>query len=428
MSKKSVAILFNHHLSAVQILELQKNWAASNFIYPPNELQELWGKLEPSQPDVEILAKPFIEWLTTQTQADDLLLVMGEFGVSFYIVSWAIMNNLTPIHTTAIRSITHESQEGTATTIERTIVHQQFRKYKNYTNMSNTKTMAGSKSFSYFIVCESPVHAGGGSEIGYIDNVIQREKVTGFPMITGESHRGAIREHFREKKVLETELLFGSEKDGDKAGLISNGECNLLFFPVRSFNGTFAWITCPLALTQFERRMQLHDQSFNLPFNPAGLAKDTIWCNSEALDVQTEKTVLEGLILNRKPLSVNDKPNFEIYFKDLVLKEHSLTSLFQNRCCIVHDDIFTMLVKNHTDVRTRIKIDPATGTASGTGLFKVEYLPEMSILHTIMLCNAEFAKNGKTEDEIGIIFEKNRPGYYRLGGDKGVGKGILKLI
>lgn len=49
------------------------------------------------------------------------------------------------------------------------------------------------KKVPIFIYCVSPVHMGAGAAIGVIDNPIQRERHTEYPMIAGSGLKGAIR-------------------------------------------------------------------------------------------------------------------------------------------------------------------------------------------------------------------------------------------
>jgi len=71
-----------------------------------------------------------------------------------------------------------------------------------------------------FIYCVSPVHIGAGTAIGLIDNPIQRERHTEYPMIAGSGLKGAVRHHFW------SQLDDSSRKD--KANLL-----NRLFGPAR---------------------------------------------------------------------------------------------------------------------------------------------------------------------------------------------------
>lgn len=50
-----------------------------------------------------------------------------------------------------------------------------------------------------FLICETPLHAGSGSDLGIVDLPIQRERHTGFPEIEGSSLKGALREAIEQK-------------------------------------------------------------------------------------------------------------------------------------------------------------------------------------------------------------------------------------
>ena len=87
---------------------------------------------------------------------------------------------------------------------------------------------------SLFFICETPLHAGSGSDLGIVDLPIQREKHTGFPKVESSSLKGAIREAVEgvfikkattedEKKVAKNRkneivtALFGPEDMGNEA-------------------------------------------------------------------------------------------------------------------------------------------------------------------------------------------------------------------
>ena len=48
-----------------------------------------------------------------------------------------------------------------------------------------------------FLIVETPLHAGSGSDLGIVDLPIQREKHTDYPKIEASGLKGAIRETFR---------------------------------------------------------------------------------------------------------------------------------------------------------------------------------------------------------------------------------------
>src|SRR5207244_3678321 len=128
-----------------------------------------------------------------------------------------------------------------------------------------------------YIFTRTPLHVGAGSSVGAIDQPIQRERHTGFPIIPASSLKGTFADQWeanleqgdgekkkkflrvttkkndRDEDVVDEALtsawLFGS--NNDKAaftGAIQFGEARLLAFPIRSARGSFAWITSPLLL------------------------------------------------------------------------------------------------------------------------------------------------------------------------------------
>jgi len=110
-----------------------------------------------------------------------------------------------------------------------------------------------------FYYCISPVHMGAGSDVGAIDNPIQREVHTRHPVLNGSGIKGAIRHHVSrlwERKQEETiQELFGAESGADSlhAGAISFTDAQVVLFPVRSLKNTFVYVTCPFALARLKR-------------------------------------------------------------------------------------------------------------------------------------------------------------------------------
>ena len=138
----------------------------------------------------------------------------------------------------------------------------------------------------FFMIVETPLHAGSGQDLGIVDMPIQRERHTSFPKIEGSGLKGSVREVFEERandiderKRIHT--VFGyddSEKDkGVKdifkenkefQGALGFTDARTLLFPVKSMKGIFAWITCPKVLDRFKRDLELAKIK-NIPAMPA---------------------------------------------------------------------------------------------------------------------------------------------------------------
>jgi len=247
----------------------------------------------------------------------------------------------------------------------------------------------------FFIKVITPLHAGSGSDLGVVDLPIQRESHTGFPKIEASSLKGSIRSAFN--SVSNIEDIFGSE-NGEKAGKLGFSDARILFFPVKSVKGIFAYVTCPMVLNRLQDDLKLETKNFTIP---------KITLRDEQCIVFSEKNSIDkNVILEEYSFAIDDKqkPDIKFPYFDKV----------KERLVIISDDNFTHFVKNSTEVITRIKIDNDKGTVQQGGLFTEEYLPSESVMYALAL--GEVAKF--TNDDIKIM---------QIGGDTNLGKGIVEL-
>jgi CRISPR-associated protein Cmr4 len=115
----------------------------------------------------------------------------------------------------------------------------------------------------YWLQALTPTHAGIGRGVGYIDLPIDRDGVTGWPIIRGSAFKGVWADHFgatkdaREKDPL-LKAAFGiADGDNSNSGALIPTDAHLVCLPVRSFRGTFAWATSPLCLQMLRRTLEL---------------------------------------------------------------------------------------------------------------------------------------------------------------------------
>lgn len=329
-----------------------------------------------------------------------------------------------------------------------------------------------------FLICETPLHAGSGSDLGVVDLPIQRERHTSFPKIEGSSLKGALREAFENKsiqnlekdnsgkysnkEVVKEELIkinkvfgfdgaaligfsqddisaFFKEEEKEFSGCISISDARLLLFPVKSMRGVFAWITCPRVLRQFEMDMKTKDDSFlieNLDKYAFNSDDNICYTQSTETDLKVDKYVI------LEEYTFEDKNNTALVVKDS--KHLEGCSLGQWLCnnqiadanpywqekmkqsiVVLSDDDFKDFVNLSTEVITRNKINNITGTVSDTGLFTEEYLPTESVLYSMILAAPEFKENGLSEDDVTCFF-KEVPNVMQIGGSSTLGKGIVR--
>ena len=346
-----------------------------------------------------------------------------------------------------------------------------------------------------FLIAETPVHPGSGSEVGIVDLPIQRERYTEFPKIESSGLKGCIREAFEGYKVIEgkqsklTEcegvkklrekfpsisefwkvkvkdesgkeiekiktdsegnklikfdeaiyLSFGPEAGEAHAGAISITDARILLFPVKSLKGVFAWITCPMVLERFRKDLGLADVNFSniKDINFSNLI-NTIPQQSTLL--VSGKVVLEEFTFEVKENSSTTKvaefladnifPNDDTYkfWKEKLRKD----------LVILPNDDFTQFVKTSTEVITRTKIDDATGTVQTGALWTEEYLPQDTVMYSVVMFTQPRVENddqkgifkaNKPEDEARLVaefFEKGLPEVIQIGGNQTIGKGFMR--
>jgi CRISPR-associated protein Cmr4 len=306
------------------------------------------------------------------------------------------------------------------------------------------------KAAMLFLYCETPVHAGTGTSLSIVDLPIQRERITGLPIVQASSLKGVLRaevERLKGKQI--AEALFGPEtqRAHEHAGCVSPHDARLLLFPIRSLVGVFAWATCPFVLERFKREMIAagFQIGWQVP-NPANSQQalvahdDTIVADGKvvleefafkAQPSEETKSIAEWLAKNAFPQSPEYKP-----FRDWLPK----------RFVILPDDAFRDFTQLATEVIARIRLKPETKTVAEGALWTEEHLPSETLLYAPIFVNKPLAPKDTVPDE---FKENNEPSAAKvleflrglttpntdkpyldrlqIGGDETVGRGIVKV-
>ncbi len=248
----------------------------------------------------------------------------------------------------------------------------------------------------FFIKTITPLHMGSGSDLGIVDMPIQRESHTQFPKIEASSLKGSLRKDYKESKK---EELFGKS---DNRGSLSFSDARILFFPIKSVKGLFAYVTCPFVLNRFREDISLYENSSIKIPNIQSLDDNTC----VVLENNINKIDDNNIILEEYPFSIKEeRKDFEI--PNIAIKKE--------RIVIVSDNNFKEFVKNSTEINTRIRIDEKTGVVDGGALFTEEYLPAETYMYALAL------------GEIGK-FKKDLFNIVQMGGNSTLGKGIVKIL
>ena len=299
------------------------------------------------------------------------------------------------------------------------------------------------KTLVAYIYAETPLHPGSGTSIsGIADLPIQRERHTEFPLIQGSSLKGVLRNSARLIRLRGNQCIGCPERRDDKyeekcelcgqifgtkdgIGGISVTDARILAFPVRALKGVFGWIICPIVLDRYKRDMELigrKENDWEIP-KPTGneearvcgnsnLTEEYIYIEDLQLECSKDKNVEEIAENIAKALPDNDayKEIKEKLKKDLV---------------IVSDDVFRDLVSLTTEVVTRIKIDPTTGTVETGGLWSEEYLPTDTLMYSLILIPSKLSN--LKPDNVQTKIMKYDERILQIGGDETIGKGFARI-
>jgi CRISPR-associated protein Cmr4 len=304
----------------------------------------------------------------------------------------------------------------------------------------------------YLLHALSPTHAGIGRGVGYIDLPIDRDGITGWPIIRGSAFKGVWADYHgatdtaRKKDTTEGRILkaaFGiADGDNSNSGALMPTDAQLVCLPVRSFRGTFAWCTSPLCLQILQRTLALAGLK-ELPDRvPAPKEQDDrtkqpgeACCVGETL-LDAGWVYLEDL--DFKAVS-NDKSTgewAEFIAKSVFLGDTPWQEQFKKRFVVLPETAFDFLCETGTEVHTRVKIDDECKVVEHGKLWTEETLPAETILSGIVHCDRVFQKNGAKDDSIKpddllkrfATSDPQQPLVLQIGGKATVGRGQMRCV
>jgi CRISPR-associated protein Cmr4 len=265
--------------------------------------------------------------------------------------------------------------------------------------------MSEKKAYTIYLHAITPVHAGTGQvSASVIDLPIAREKATNWPMLPGSSLKGVFRSRSPEK-----ERLYGTP--GQQAE-VQLGDARVLFFPVRSWRGVFAYATCPLALRRMARDFAalgapLAFPTAAIPADPgdagASIAKSSVledrgvvWLDD--LKLSAERCLPEDLVTGVA----------HAVFPDDAQSQGS----FCARCILLSNSVFDFLCETATEVTARVSLNEETKTVKRGGLWYEEAVPAETVFVLPALGPALPAVSGSV---------------VQIGGNESVGRGLCRV-
>lgn len=278
-----------------------------------------------------------------------------------------------------------------------------------------------------YLYAESPVHAGAADSLDVLDLPVQREAATGYPVIWGQSLKGALRQaavetggRWDEPKV---QQIFGSrvgdaaEDGGTTPGLLNVGDAQLVAMPVPTLRRTFAWVSSEIALGRLARKYtSLGTTVPQLPTvgSDRGAAADAVWATA------TDEVLGPCLV----PLSADSAVRAwaELLASDAIRTDPPFAPFAQKLgtdLLVVGADVLPTLLRECTEQTVRVQLTAAKTVAQGP--FYSEYLPT----ETILAASLVLRRDANTPDNRAVLRELLNGTLLQIGGDETLGKGLV---
>jgi CRISPR-associated protein Cmr4 len=333
----------------------------------------------------------------------------------------------------------------------------------------------------------TPLHVGCGQDVGVVDLPVIRERATGYPFVPGSGIRGSVRaliEDFERARPVATAqetgsepdtarrpersmtaTLFGpppgnedSEEDEDDeryAGCVAVHDAKLLFFPVRSDQKVFLWLTCPTVLARFSRDVRAFlspEENRRWEIEAGRLAGDDD-------TVVADADLASPLYLEEFSFALDASPEARAAWSRVSRWAAAVGAAvnapeIQSRIVLVADRVFYDFVQQATLLLQHNRLTSAK-TVEGGGLFSVEAVPPETIFYGFFGATRErrpapaaepASPTADTADAsakpspyapweadqvlhtLKTLWEHAAPsGYFHLGGKESTGLGVTRL-
>jgi CRISPR-associated protein Cmr4 len=280
-----------------------------------------------------------------------------------------------------------------------------------------------------YLYAESPVHAGAADSIDVLDLPVQREKATRYPVIWGQSLKGALRQAATDARWGKDRLeaVFGSaieradEHGGTKEGALAVGDAQLVAMPVPTLRRTFGWLTSEIALARLARKYRvLERETPGLPDvrSGDGAAASDGW-------VEGEREVLGPYLV---PLGSSHDENLAAWARRIADDAFGPEEEFRpfadklrQDLLLAGADIVPDLLRECTEQAVRVQLSASKTVQNGP--FYSEYLPA----ETIMAASLTLRESAEAEAQQSRVALRGllHGQLLQIGGDETLGKGLM---
>jgi CRISPR-associated protein Cmr4 len=282
----------------------------------------------------------------------------------------------------------------------------------------------GVTEFLLYLYAESPVHTGAAGSQDVLDLPVQREASTRYPVIWGQSLKGALRQAAGEAAWV-SEVFGSSPADSDgagggtTAGTLAVGDAQLVAMPVPTLRRTFAWVTSELALSRLARKYKVVKPTESAPGLPRvrpedGLASSAEWgtATEEMLGPYLVRLSTDTELAKWADRIAADVLDWDPVFSPFAAK-------LRDDLVLVGSDLVVEVLTESTEQAVRVQLGDTKTVKNGP--FYSEYLPA----ETLMAASLTLRGTGDTDlnrRAIETLLDRN---LLQIGGDETLGKGLM---
>ena len=299
------------------------------------------------------------------------------------------------------------------------------------------------------LLTRTPLHVGAGASVGAIDQPIQRERHTGFPIIPASSLKGTFADAWNDSLLDETKdekkedrptkrarvtskgqhstaaWLFGSDSDQHPcAGSLLFCEARTLAFPIRSAKGSFAWITCPLMLQRAARDGAIPSSALG-DINQIG-DDAAMFIKGGKLDAKDGQIVLEEYCFKHQ-----GNPPEGLAEALAGLSKDDLWKTISSNLVIISNGMMSHFSTTACEIAQHVRISDETGTAERGGLYNQENVPADTLFYALLHCLPGRSQDfkSKTAQDAATAFSERviERQVFQFGGDASTGLGFCTV-
>ena len=105
-------LLFSHTLTATQKEDAKNSFGVEEFISLPKELQALWSYVPSDLVELNDYLEPLKSYLKSELKEGDVVLVQGDFGATYSMVTFIRNLGFKAIYATTKRNVIEREVEG----------------------------------------------------------------------------------------------------------------------------------------------------------------------------------------------------------------------------------------------------------------------------------------------------------------------------